>query len=120
MSGGKINADLQKERAKCSFDPKELTHFLDGSAIKTEERKSRGEIDNVKIPGMKCSKWLFLLPEKFFLEDAELKSKVPMEYLSHKEKYEENIRKACVIFRKVQELQNAGKAGMENYRWVEK
>ncbi|XP_044765902.1 probable peroxisomal acyl-coenzyme A oxidase 1 [Coccinella septempunctata] len=97
MNGTKINADLQKERAKCTFDPKELTHFLDGSELKTKERKER---------------------EQFFLEDPELKSKVPMEYLSHKEKYEENVRKACVIFRKVQELQNAGKAGMENYREI--
>ncbi|KAK9889088.1 hypothetical protein WA026_004361 [Henosepilachna vigintioctopunctata] len=96
-NNNKINADLLKERAKCTFNPKELTHFLDGSEQKTLERKER---------------------EKFFLDDPELKSKVPMEYLSHKEKYEENIRKACVIFRKVQELQNEGKAGMENYREI--
>ncbi|XP_045482305.1 probable peroxisomal acyl-coenzyme A oxidase 1 [Harmonia axyridis] len=97
MNGTKINADLQKERAKCTFDPKELTHFLDGSEQKTKDRKER---------------------ENFFLDDPELKSKVPLEYLSHKEKYEENVRKACVVFRKVQELQSSGKAGMENYREI--
>lgn len=92
-----MNADLQKERAKCTFNPKELTHFLDGSEMKTNERKAR---------------------EKHFLEDPELKSPVPLEYLSHKEKYEENVRKACVIFRKMQALQNEGKAGVENYREI--
>ncbi|KAL3289791.1 hypothetical protein HHI36_023183 [Cryptolaemus montrouzieri] len=97
MKGTKINSDLLKERNKCTFNPRELTHFLDGGEQKTKDRKER---------------------EKFFLEDPELKSKVPMEYLSHKEKYEENVRKACVIFRKVQELQNEGKAGMENYREI--
>lgn len=97
MSSTKINPDLLKERSKCTFEPKELTHFLDGGEQKTLERKSR---------------------EQFFLNDPELQSKVPMEYLSYKEKYEECVRKACVVFRKVQELQNQGKAGVENYREI--
>lgn len=54
--------------------------------------------------------------EKFFLDDPDLKSDIPSEYLSHKEKYEESVRKACIVFRKVQELQNQGKGGMENFR----
>lgn len=55
--------------------------------------------------------------ESFFLDDTEFESKVPLEYLSHKEKYEDAIRKACIIFRKVQELQNEGKGGMDNFRY---
>ncbi|XP_044256836.1 probable peroxisomal acyl-coenzyme A oxidase 1 [Tribolium madens] len=92
-----VNPDLVEERKKCTFNTQELTHLLDGSATKTEERHSR---------------------EKFFLEDPELQSKVPLEYLSHKEKYEDAVRKACIIFRKVQELQNEGKGGMDNFREI--
>lgn len=39
-----------------------------------------------------------------------------MEYLSHKEKYEEAVRKACLVFKKVQQLQNEGKGGIDNFR----
>lgn len=56
--------------------------------------------------------------EKFFLEDPRLKSPVPTEYLSHKEKYEEAVRKACILFKKVQELQEQGKGGMDNFRYI--
>ncbi|XP_076261725.1 acyl-CoA oxidase 1 [Rhynchophorus ferrugineus] len=93
----KVNPDLASERTKCTFNTLELTHHLDGGALKTEERKIR---------------------EKYFLEDPELQSKVPMEYLSHKEKYEEAVRKACLVFKKVQQLQNEGKGGMDNFREI--
>lgn len=36
------NPDLQRERDKCSFDPKELTYLLDGDEKKTIERKKTG------------------------------------------------------------------------------
>jgi len=39
----KCNEDLERERRKCSFDPLELTHLLDGSSEKTRERKERGK-----------------------------------------------------------------------------
>jgi acyl-CoA oxidase len=91
------NPDLEAERKKCTFNTLELTHLLDGGAQRTEERHSR---------------------ESFFLEDPELQSKVPLEYLSHKEKYEEAVRKACIIFRKVQELQSQGRGGMDNFREI--
>ncbi|KAJ8983313.1 hypothetical protein NQ317_010851 [Molorchus minor] len=94
---GKVNPDLINERNKCTFNTLELTHLLDGDEVKTKERKSR---------------------ESFFLDDADLKTEVPIEYLSHKEKYEEAVRKACIVFRKVQQLQNEGKAGVDNYREI--
>lgn len=93
----KINPDLQKERKKCTFNTLELTHLLDGGEQKTQERKER---------------------EQYFLDDPDLRSKVPSEYLSHKEKYEEAVRKACLVFRKVQTLQNEGKGGMDNFREI--
>lgn len=38
----KVNADLQREREKCTFNTTELTNLIDGGADKTEERKKRG------------------------------------------------------------------------------
>jgi hypothetical protein len=66
--------------------------------------------------GPHLTSFFFTFSESFFLEDPELQSKVPLEYLSHKEKYEEAVRKACIIFRKVQELQSQGRGGMDNFR----
>lgn len=54
--------------------------------------------------------------ENYFLSDPQFKSEVPLEYLSHKEKYEEAVRKACILFKKMQQIQNEGKGGMDNYR----
>lgn len=98
MSGStNINSDLAAERKKCTFKTEELINVLDGGPHKTKDRKFR---------------------EKYFLEDPELQSKVPLEYLSHKEKYEEAVRKACLLFKKVQQLQNEGRGGMDNFREV--
>lgn len=41
----KCNEDIERERKKCSFDPLELTHLLDGGPEKTRERKERGKWD---------------------------------------------------------------------------
>ncbi|KAF5284747.1 hypothetical protein FQA39_LY04472 [Lamprigera yunnana] len=92
-----INPDLLREREKCSFDTLELTHLLDGGPKKTLERRER---------------------ESFFLDDPELKTQVPTEYLSHEDKYGEAIRLSCVLFKKVQELQRDGKASIVNYREI--
>ncbi|GJQ68204.1 hypothetical protein Trydic_g10752 [Trypoxylus dichotomus] len=97
MPSVKINEDLRKEREKCSFDPIELTYLIDGGKEKTAERKER---------------------EKFFLDDPQLKQTVPLDYLSHKEKYEEALKRACIVFRKVQQLQGQGKVGMQNFREI--
>ena len=40
---GKVNEDLVRERAKCTFNVEELTYFLDGGKDKTLERKERGK-----------------------------------------------------------------------------
>lgn len=39
------------------------------------------------------------------MSDPSLKDEVPMEYLSHKERYEHAVRKSCVLFKKVNEWQ---------------
>ncbi|PSN37344.1 putative peroxisomal acyl-coenzyme A oxidase 1 [Blattella germanica] len=83
----KCNPDLERERQKCNFDPLELTHLLDGGPEKTKERKER---------------------EEYFLSDPELKDTIPQDFLSHKEKYEQAVRKACHLFKKVTQLRDKG------------
>jgi acyl-CoA oxidase len=56
-----------------------------------------------------------LLLENFFLSDPELKDTTDVSYLSHKEKYEEAIRKSTLVFRKIRELQAEGRDGVEIY-----
>lgn len=92
-----MNPDLVRERQNCTFRTSELTVYLDGGEEKTADRKSR---------------------ESFFLDDPELKYQTPPDYLSHKEKYEEAIKKSCVIFRKVRELQAQGKGSVDSFRQI--
>jgi hypothetical protein len=37
------NSDLKKERRTCTFNPLELTVFLDGGRKETKERREMGE-----------------------------------------------------------------------------
>lgn len=57
----------------------------------------------------------FVFVENFFLSDPDLKDPVPVSYLSHKEKYEESIRKSILISKKIQALQEQGRGGVEIY-----
>lgn len=95
VSRGKktVNPDLARERERCNFDPLEITHILDGGADKTEERRKT---------------------EDWFLKDPELQDKVPSEFLSHKQKYEEAVRKACVVFKKLEQMGG----GYESYSQI--
>ncbi|XP_029040875.1 probable peroxisomal acyl-coenzyme A oxidase 1 [Osmia bicornis bicornis] len=92
-----VNKDLQRERSQCTFNPIELTHFLDGSPEKTEQRRER---------------------DQFFLNDPELIDTIPVSYKSHKEVYEDAVRKACRIIQKVRQLQEMGKGDMEMYTHI--
>ncbi|GBP29032.1 Probable peroxisomal acyl-coenzyme A oxidase 1 [Eumeta japonica] len=71
-----INEDLIKERAQCNFDVSELTYFLDDGKENTEQRRKF---------------------EKIVFSFKELKDPVSEEYLSHKEKYENAIRKSSLL-----------------------
>jgi acyl-CoA oxidase len=57
----------------------------------------------------------FTFLENFFLSDPELKDNVSISYLSHKEKYEEAIRKSTLVFKKIRKLQEEGRDGVEIY-----
>lgn len=93
-SQSKINKDIQEERDKCSFNVEDFAAWYFKGRDKLEDKRF---LDN------------------YFLSDPELQDKVPMSLLSHKEKYEEAVRKATVIFTKVRKLQEDGKGGVENY-----
>ncbi|KAJ2940652.1 hypothetical protein O0L34_g14759 [Tuta absoluta] len=93
----KVNADLQRERDKTTFNIIELTNIIDGGEEKTAERKAREE-----------------LVFKEGLHDDE----VPTEYLSHKEKYERAVRKSCYLFKLIRRLQEEDNASMDNFRAV--
>ena len=43
-----VHKDLQYERNRCTFDPVEVTYFLDGSPEKTKQRRDQG------IVGIPC------------------------------------------------------------------
>ncbi|OXU23026.1 hypothetical protein TSAR_016605 [Trichomalopsis sarcophagae] len=92
-----MNEELRRERQRCSIEPLELTHLLDGTPEKTAQRRER---------------------EDFFLSDPELTDKIPAKYLSHKEVYEEAVRKGCIILKKVRELQSMGKGDMDVFTQV--
>ncbi|XP_034937330.1 probable peroxisomal acyl-coenzyme A oxidase 1 [Chelonus insularis] len=92
-----INKDLLRERERCNFNPTELTYLLDGSPEKTAKRRET---------------------EEYFLSDPELKDDIPASYLSHKEVYENAIRKGCILLRKIQYLQEQGKGELDMYSQV--
>ncbi|KAJ2940647.1 hypothetical protein O0L34_g14754 [Tuta absoluta] len=91
----KVNEDLQKERNGCSFNVEELTYFLDGSAKETTERR---QLDS-KILNIK-----------------EISDDIPEEYLSHKEKYENAIRKAVKLYTVLREMGDKDASDMERSR----
>ncbi|GAB0088531.1 Acyl-coenzyme A oxidase [Sergentomyia squamirostris] len=93
-TGMKINPDLAHERSKCSFVVEDFAEFWNGGKEKLEEKRWR---------------------ENFFLRDPELKPEIPLEYLSHKEKFEEATRMSTIGFRKVRELRDLGKDGIDTY-----
>lgn len=49
------------------------------------------------------------------MSDPGFVDEVPAAYLSHKEMYENAIRKSTIIFRKIRQLQEEGKDGVDNY-----
>ncbi|KAL7046205.1 hypothetical protein ACKWTF_002509 [Chironomus riparius] len=93
-SATKVNPDLSDERKKVEFDVEEFTNWYYKGAENVAEKR-------------------FL--ENFFLSDPELEDKVPTSYLSHKEKYENAVRKAVLVVNKIKELQADGRGGVDIY-----
>ncbi|XP_026758799.1 probable peroxisomal acyl-coenzyme A oxidase 1 [Galleria mellonella] len=81
-----INVDLVKERAKCNFNIREVTHILDGGEKNTIQRKKIEDIS---------------------LNDGQSRDVIPEEYLSPKERYENAVKKSCIYARIIKtELMN--------------
>ncbi|KAL4713862.1 hypothetical protein ACJJTC_015516 [Scirpophaga incertulas] len=76
MSGARVNEDLLRERARCSFDVNKLTYFIDGGKEGTDGRR---EVEDLVL-------------NTKLLEDI-----VPVDYMSHKERYENAVKKSCII-----------------------
>ncbi|XP_028031489.1 probable peroxisomal acyl-coenzyme A oxidase 1 [Bombyx mandarina] len=87
--------DLANERKKCDFDVEELTNYIDGDAISTHKRR---QLEN-KVLSVK-----------------ELFDVVPEEYLSHKEKYENAIRKSVLLYKVLEEIKDPNETEMQNAR----
>ncbi|XP_053611144.1 probable peroxisomal acyl-coenzyme A oxidase 1 [Plodia interpunctella] len=75
MASNKVNPDLLKERAQCTFNVQEVTFILDGGEQNTERRKTI---------------------ERITLDDGQHQDKIPEECLSPRERYENAVRKSCV------------------------
>lgn len=55
--------------------------------------------------------FIFVFAEETFLNDPELQDKVPTSYLSHKEIYEEALKKGVLVLQKLRKLEDEGKIG---------
>ncbi|CRL03339.1 CLUMA_CG016522, isoform F [Clunio marinus] len=82
-----MNSDLIEERKKVAFNIEEFTNWYYGGAEKVTEQK---------------------FFENYFLNDPELRDNIATSYLSHQELYEESIRKATVVLKKLKHLRNQG------------
>ncbi|XP_058460945.1 probable peroxisomal acyl-coenzyme A oxidase 1 [Malaya genurostris] len=95
MPSGSVNKDLQHERNKCSFNQEEFTLWWVGGREQLDDKRSI---------------------ENFFKSQPDFHDKIPLHFASHKEKYEEIIRKATLIYSKTRQfLQNQGKYDAKNY-----
>ena len=52
---------------------------------------------------------LIFFVEHFVLTDEDLKDPIPIEFLSHADKYAAELRKACVLVKKVRKGASGGK-----------
>ncbi|XP_039754797.1 probable peroxisomal acyl-coenzyme A oxidase 1 [Pararge aegeria] len=97
MAGKKVNEDLLNERAKCNFDVEELTNLLDDGVEHTKRRRTL---------------------EQNILSIEGLQDDIPEEYLSHKEKYENGLRKTLLMCKALQtyDKESAGRSFQENIR----
>jgi len=90
----KVNPDLQKERNSATFNTEEFILWWSDGKRKYEEKKSL---------------------ETLFFDDPALKDDIPISYMSHKELYENGVRKACIIGEKIRELRNNGEDSVDLY-----
>lgn len=109
----KVNKDLKDERDKVSFSVEEFTNWYHGGVDKVAEKRFFGMMALRK----RCENFYNLLSlDDYFLLDPELTSSVDMSYLSHKEKYEEAIRRTTVMLKKIKKLESEGHSGKDIHK----
>lgn len=106
------NLDLKRERRNCHFNKEEITNLIDGGIEKTKYRRELGNLfymlariscfyhQIIVLPG---SNSFFFLEVEYILSYEELKDPIPIEYLSHEERYAAELKKSCLL---VQKLRN--------------
>lgn len=98
------NLDLKRERQNCDFVKEEITNLIDGGVEKTKYRREIGK--NIFLPYSVCQYSLHLnfhpLLAQYILSQQDLRDPIPIEYLSHDERYAAELRKACLLVRKLQ------------------
>nr|XP_026497149.1 probable peroxisomal acyl-coenzyme A oxidase 1 [Vanessa tameamea] len=82
MASTNVNEDLRNERTKCNFNVEELTNLLDDGKINTKRRRDLEE----KVLNVKG-----------------IRDEIPEDYLSHKEKYENAVRKSVLLYKALRE-----------------
>lgn len=107
----KINPDIKEERDKVEFNLEEFTNWYHGGADKVKEKRFLGNL----LLLVACILFKLNFSENFFLNDPDLKDKVATSYLSHTDVYEDAIRKATIVLRKLKELEVQGRGGKELY-----
>lgn len=60
---------------------------------------------------------ILIFPENYLASDPELQNLSEMSYMSHKEKYEEALRRTTIVLRKIKKLQSEGRGGDELYEY---
>ncbi|XP_014241955.1 probable peroxisomal acyl-coenzyme A oxidase 1 [Cimex lectularius] len=93
----KVNPILVKEREKATFNSEEFTNVFDGGADNTNIRRRLTD---------------------FFMNDERFDDNVPIEYLSYAERYEEALKRSCILFEKLIEWQQTHGDGIEIFRTV--
>jgi hypothetical protein len=58
-----------------------------------------------------------LLSEEIIISKREFEEGIPEEYMSHKEKYEESIRRSVIIFDHVRRMQDEGRTKITDFRF---
>jgi acyl-CoA oxidase len=104
----KINTDLQEERNKVQFNIEEFTNWFYSGKENVEKKRFLGE--KFEICGSKFHSSFLSLAEDFFMSDPELQDETPVSYLSHKELYEDSIKKSTVLLKKLKQLEVQGRS----------
>lgn len=109
----KENKNLREERSKVTMNIEEFSSWYHGGAVQLQEKRFLGESSQDQMLSLlaKFDLWL----ENEFSSDSDLQT-VDMSYLSHKDKYEEAIKRATLVMQKIKKLQSEGRGGNDIHR----